>query len=66
MPEILYLYFVCIFFAFRENLVNKEVLVLLVTVDLLDLWDPLDLLDLLESLEERSEPHINNKILHIT
>lgn len=45
---------------FRENLVNKEHLVLLVIVDLLDLWDPLDLLDLLERLEERSELH-NNK-----
>lgn len=48
------------FFVFRENLVNKEHLVLLVIVDLLDLWDPLDLLDLLERLEERSELH-NNK-----
>lgn len=43
---------------FRENLVNKELLVLLATADLLDLWDPLDLLDLLERLEERSELHI--------
>lgn len=47
-------------FVFRENLVNKELLVPLGTVDLLDLWDPLDLLDLLESLEERSELHNNN------
>lgn len=56
-----------IFFVFRENLVNKELLVLLATVDLLDLWDPLDLLDLLERLEERSELHNNNnKRLQIT
>lgn len=46
-----------IFFVFRESLVNKELLVLLATVDLLDLLDPLDLLDLLERLEERSELH---------
>lgn len=52
---------------FRENLVNKELLVLLATADLLDLWDPLDLLDLLERLEERSELHNNNnKRLQIT
>lgn len=48
------------FFVFRESLVNKELLVLVATVDLLGLWDPLDLLDLLESLEERSELHNNN------
>lgn len=47
-------------FVFRENLVNKELLVLLVTVDLPDLWDPLDSVDLLERLEERSELHNNN------
>lgn len=37
----------------RESLVNRELLVLVVTVDPLGLWDPLDLLDLLERLEER-------------
>lgn len=57
-----------IFFLFRENLVNKELLVPLATADLLDLWDPLDSLDLLEKLEERSELHHddNNKVLQIT
>lgn len=42
-----------IFIVFRESLVNKDLLALVVTVDLLDLWDPLDFLDLLESLVER-------------
>lgn len=51
------------FVVIRESLVNKELLVLVVTVGLLDLWDPLDLLDLLERPEERSELHKNNNSL---
>lgn len=55
--------------SFRENLVNKELLVPLATADLLDLWDLLDLLDPLERLEERSELHDdnnNNKMFQLT
>lgn len=50
--------------VFRESLVNRERLVVLVTVDLLDLLGHLDSLDLLESLAERSE-HSSNSQPHI-
>lgn len=44
----------------RESLVNREALVLLVTVDRLGQLDLLDLLDLPESLAERSGLNIND------
>ena len=44
---------------YRESLVSREHLVLLVTVDLLDLLGHLDLLDLLERRAERLELNIS-------
>lgn len=52
--------------VFRESLVNREHLVVLVTEDRLDPLGLLDSLDLLESQAERSDLNNDNKTIILT